>query len=149
MAEQLARIRGYLDRQSDGWELRGVLGPALDAALRTVAAAEASGAQQIPTAGLLTAIAAELGIARSDDAAPVTEPCSHCSHPVRWVTTPSGGRMSVDPDPHPERGRVHLQQSGGRAVAIAVTSARAATLRGHVDLYIAHRDTCPYAHLWR
>lgn len=148
MAEQLARIRGYLDRMSDGWERRGVLGPALDAALRTVAAAEASGARQIPTGGLLTAIAAELGIARSDDDAPVTEPCAHCSHPVRWVTTSSGDRMSVDPDPH-ERGRVQLQHIGGRRIAVQHSTGRAATLRGSVELYLAHRETCPYAHKWR
>jgi hypothetical protein len=149
VAEQLARIRGYLDRLSAGWDRTGVLGPALDAALRTIAAAEASGAQQVPTGGLLTAIAAELGIARSDDAAPVTEPCAHCSHPVRWVTTGTGARMSVDAEPHPERGLVQLQLVGGRAVAIPLTRGRAATLRGQVDLYIAHRDTCPYAHKWR
>lgn len=62
--------------------------------------------------------------------------CRDCAHPVLWAGTSAGGRLPLDPAPHP-RGTHALDQYGD------IGPAHADGVPDTTRAYLPHRLTCP------
>lgn len=74
----------------------------------------------------------------------MTTDCTGCGRPLMEVSTLSGARVLLEPEPDPGRGRWVLSrlEDDDEAVAIALTGllplARQAARRERIDLYVEH-----------
>jgi hypothetical protein len=69
--------------------------------------------------------------------------CGSCGAPMRWgITTATGARMPLDPEPSQE-GSVWIRPDGKLRALDAVERVRA--LEAGEPLYVTHWETCPAA----
>lgn len=68
--------------------------------------------------------------------------CRACGQSVRWVGTPNGKRVPLDPLPCPTLGNVELRPSGSHLVALT-HSPSSVPLSTSRPVYRAHAATCP------
>jgi hypothetical protein len=72
----------------------------------------------------------------------LSDVCSTCKAPIRWVVTHAGHPMPIDPDPVGD-GNLRLEpDAAGLPRVIVVPPAQ--RVDGE-ELYVAHFRTCPYA----